>query len=109
MPTNPQLQLQRDNKRPTLSEAKTRAVFTDTTTLWSDTVVTWSDANALWGGFDPRQILGPTLAIDTKRPTLRDIGYTTVANTSGTVTLYAGMPMGLLMALTYDTTTSYTT
>lgn len=102
MPTNPQLQLQIDNKRPSLASALTRAVFTAVDTLWSDTVVTWSDANALWGGFDPHQALGPVLAADMKRPTLQDIGYTSAIQTETRV-LPAGMPMGLLLALTYPT------
>lgn len=106
MSSRPSIQLTLDNKRPSLKSAPTQAIFTTSTVLWSDPVVTWSDPIALWGGKDSKQSLGPSLAIDNKRPSLMEIGYPT-EQAQTTIYLYGGMPMGLLMALTYDVTTSY--
>lgn len=87
--------------KPLLEYAKTKAEFKTTDTTWSDSVVTWSSVSAFYGGLDPKQSMGPALSVENKKPSLFEIGYTS-STPVATVTLYGGMPMGLLMALTYD-------
>lgn len=90
-----------ESLKPLLEYAKTRAEFKTTDTTWSDTAVTWSSVSAFYGGLDPKQSMGPSLSIDIRKPSLYEIGYTSSTPTAS-VTLYGGMPMGLLMAITYD-------
>lgn len=53
--------------------------------LWGDVIATWGDALATWGNVS----IAPTN--QEKSP-------------QGSVTIYAGTPMGLLLSITYPTT-----
>lgn len=55
--------------------------------FWGDSEATWGDSEATWGG---SQI---TLTNQERTP-------------SGSVTIYAGSPMGLLLSITYPSTFS---
>lgn len=55
--------------------------------LWGDAEATWGDTLATWGGF----VLSPT---------------NQTKSSMGTVLTTAGSPMGLLLSITYPTTTT---
>lgn len=93
------IKLSADPKKPILQSAKTKATFTPSSTLWSDPNVLWSDPNALWGGYDPAQDRAPVLFSTAQKPSLMNIGFE--SESGGTITLLRGMPMGLLLTLTY--------
>lgn len=53
--------------------------------LWGDSVATWGDSVATWGD----SVASPTNQTKTS---------------TGSTTIYAGTPMGLLLSITYPTT-----
>ena len=69
---------------------------------YNASTILYNDPSVFYGGF--LNIFGPT------HPSIISIGdpYSVGTTTHGTVILYAGMPMGLLLDLTYSTSATIT-
>ena len=95
-----------DTKPQFQSVARTRAVFQDSTITYNEAGITYNEPLIAYGGADAVQHIGPNLQLAWNPVPQMQI-VRTPTTVAGTVTLYAGMPMGLLLALTYPTTTTY--
>ena len=106
---------------------RSQSTFGTTSITYNDTVTQYSSSSDIYAGSDRIQGAAPMLQvineeksklltegvgelvpslkrIRDEKPSLRVVDD---ASMVGTVTLYAGMPMGLLLTVTYPTTTSY--
>lgn len=96
------------NPKPSFySVEKSDAEMQSSTVTYNESSIQYNSL-IMYGGSDRRQSMAPIFSfIDSIVPNM-DI-VRTPTTSSGTVTLAAGQSMGLLLALTYPTTTSYTT
>ena len=75
---------------------KTDSTFQASTVTYNESSVQYNSSSTQYGGQDNFSGAAPSMVL-----------VTTPSTRPGTVTLAAGQPMGLLLALTYPTTTEY--